>query len=163
MELLTSDMLTRALTLISRGQHERAQTLLVETRTILRGLGKGGLPPVPPSPQPGTPVEGSSSRSVTPVTLESSFMPANGIDTETVSALDAELEAALEWVNHPAVFARDSRKAILQAIGIISCQRAITFRTACESLWAGRISGVKRLSEQAREWRDTEEFLMEED
>ncbi len=40
MELLTSDMLTRALTLVSRGQHDRAHTLLNETRSILKGLGK---------------------------------------------------------------------------------------------------------------------------
>ena len=129
MELLTSDMLTRALTLVSHGQHDRAQTLLIETRTILRGLGKGGLPPVPPSPQPSVPEEGSGSQGATPTSpLEASFTPANGIDPATVSALDAELEAALEWINHPAVFARDSRKAILQTIGVISCQRAITFR-----------------------------------
>ncbi|KAJ4166914.1 hypothetical protein NW765_008840 [Fusarium oxysporum] len=51
MELLTSDMLTRALTLVSRGQHDRAHTLLNETRSILKGLGKGGLPPHPPSKQ----------------------------------------------------------------------------------------------------------------
>ena len=47
MELLTSDMLTRALTLVSRGQHDRAHHLLKETRSILKGLGKGGLPPIP--------------------------------------------------------------------------------------------------------------------
>ena len=131
MELLTSDMLTRALTLVSRGQHERAQTLLVETRTILRGLGKGGLPPIPPSssPQTNTPTEGNGSRTVTPTPpLETNFTPAGGIDPTTVAALDAELEAALEWINHPAVFARDSRKTILQTIGVISCQRAFTFR-----------------------------------
>jgi len=36
-------------------------------------------------------------------------------------------------------------------------------RTACESLYAERVAGVKRLSIQAREWRDTEDSLMEED
>ena len=131
MELLTSDMLTRALTLVSRGQHDRAQTLLVETRTILRGLGKGGLPPIPPPPQPGagTSGDGSETPIATPTSaLANSLTPATGIDTTTVAALDAELETALEWINHPAVFARDSRKAILQTIGVISCQRAHTFR-----------------------------------
>jgi hypothetical protein len=52
------------------------------------------------------------------------------------------------------VFGRDSRKAVLQAIGVISSQRAFTFRTPIESLWAGRISGVKRLTEKSREWRE---------
>lgn len=189
MELLTSDMLTRALTLVSRGQHDRAHTLLNETRSILKGLGKGGLPPVPPSkslpstPHPGN--DGSSAsgtpdrrRSPSPNSAASSSgnnMPGSalgpppplgrtrstdglalgaGIDATTVSALDAELESSLEWINHPAVFGRDSRKAVLQAIGVISSQRAFTSRSPVESLWANRISGIKRLAERSREWRE---------
>ena len=135
MELLTSDMLTRALTLVSKGRHDGAQTLLMETRTILRGLGKGGLPPIPPpSPQPNTPVDGGSGAATPTQGFENSFSTASGIDSTTVAALDAELEAALEWINHPAVFARDSRKAILQTIGVISCQRGITFRYVFSSV-----------------------------
>lgn len=181
MELLTSDMLTRALTLVSRGQHERAHHLLKETRSILKGLGKGGLPPLPPpghrrndalsttgSTDQSSPTtennsggRGSSSsnsehRPRTPSPpAENPFTPAAGIDARTMHALDAELESSLEWINHPAVFGRDSRKAVLQAIGIISSQRAYTFRTPSEALWAERISGVKRLSERSREWRET--------
>lgn len=191
MELLTSDMLTRALTLVSRGQHDRAHTLLNETRSILKGLGKGGLPPVPQSSsksQPSTPhpgAEGSPSVVGTPDRKNSpsptltnqglgpGFPPpllprtrsndglgmggvggSSGIDANTVAALDAELESSLEWINHPAVFGRDSRKAVLQAIGVISSQRAFTFRTPIESLWAGRIAGVKKLTERSREWRE---------
>lgn len=192
MELLTSDMLTRALTLVSRGQHDRAHTLLNETRSILKGLGKGGLPPVPPMPagksQPSTPhpstdgsptVAGTPDRKRTPSptstgassalngSLPTPGLPRTrsndgigignvgtsvGIDALTVAALDAELESSLEWINHPAVFGRDSRKAVLQAIGVISSQRAFTFRTPVESLWAGRIRGVKRLVERSREF-----------
>ena len=77
-----------------------------------------------------------------------------GIDASTVAALDAELESSLEWINHPAVFGRDSRKAVLQAIGVISSQRAFTFRSAIESLWAGRVSGIRRLADKSREWRE---------
>lgn len=77
-----------------------------------------------------------------------------GIDASTVAALDAELESSLEWISHPAVFGRDSRKAVLQAIGVISSQRAFTFRTPIESIWSGRVGGVKRLTERSREWRD---------
>ena len=144
MELLTSDMLTRALTLVSRGQHERAQHLLNETRSILKGLGKGGLPPIPPTP--------STMKSPNQSSITTNSSP--GIDPTTVSALDAELEASLEWINHPAVFGRDSRKAVLQAIGVISSQRGYTFRTPVESIWAGRVGGVKRLTERSREWRE---------
>lgn len=197
MELLTSDMLTRALTLVSRGQHERAHTLLNETRSILKGLGKGGLPPVPPAanksgpstPHPSSNDASSPNPSGTPDRKRSPSPPtastpggngngngngnsgygvqqlptsrsndglglSSGIDANTVSALDHELESSLEWINHPAVFGRDSRKAVLQAIGVISSQRAFTFRTPVEGLWAGRVGGVKRLTEKSREWRE---------
>ena len=174
MELLTSDMLTRALTLVSRGQHERAAHLLHETRTILKGLGKGGLPPIPqpgakPPSAPNSVVGGNNSPSTqTPERQPSphpdnTMTPAAGIDATTMSALDTELESSLEWINHPAVFGRDSRKAVLQAIGVISSQRGYTFRTPSESLWAGRISGVKRLTSRSREWREAADAaLMEE-
>ena len=191
MELLTSDMLTRALTLVSRGQHERAHHLLHETRSILKGLGKGGLPPLPPPPKgnlppppPGAPKDGSHDppssnssaksgeaplsehrRTPSPAHPDSSnlFTPATGIDATTMAALDAELESSLEWISHPAVFGRDSRKAVLQAIGVISSQRAYTFRSPSEALWAGRIPGVRRLAEKSREWREGgDESLMEE-
>ena len=77
---------------------------------------------------------------------------------------DDDLETALEWINHPAVFGRDSRKAVLQAIGVISSQRGYTFRTPSESLWAERITGIKRLSERSRDWREAGDgqALMEE-
>ncbi|TKA74713.1 hypothetical protein B0A49_02412 [Cryomyces minteri] len=181
MEILTSDMLTRALTLVSRGQHDRAHHLLSETRSILKGLSKGGLPPLPPPPAsrlPPTPTSGGTRcssppadslferpRSPSPHRAEilSPFTPAAGIDPAIMTALDAVLDSALEWINHPAVFGRDSRKAVLQAIGVISSQRGYTFRTHSESLWAGRIAGVKRLTERSREWREAgDESLMEE-
>jgi hypothetical protein len=196
MELLTSDMLTRAVTLVSRGQHERAHHLLSETRSILKGLGKGGLPPLPPpggapplppppSRSPGappTPASASGEKStVSPTSPEAPDRKSNSsppgqsndrnplsnpasVDTRATAALDAELESALEWINHPAVFSRDSRKAVLQAIGVISSQRAYTFRTPAETLWAERIGGVKILAEKSREWRELgdEAALMEE-
>ena len=186
MELLTSDMLTRALTLVSRGQHDRAHHLLKETRTILKGLGKGGLPPLPsasskapsitsapPSVQ-GEAINGNDTVEVTLPERPTSPTSVNdgnqigapmapSIDAITLNSLDTELEASLEWINHPAVFGRDSRKAVLQAIGVIASQRGYTFRSPAESLWAGRIGGIKRLTKYSREWRDAgDESLMEE-
>ncbi|KKY20101.1 putative von willebrand and ring finger domain protein [Phaeomoniella chlamydospora] len=201
MELLTSDMLTRALTLVSRGQHERAHHLLHETRTILKGLGKGGLPPVPPMgglkpslsgqplnggfPSPHTNGNTSPVRATTPtqsLSPSSALNPPSpnqsshssnsanhpppptgpppsafsspGVDLATMAALDADIEASLEWINHPAVFSRDSRKAVLQAIGVISSQRGYTFRTPSEALWAERIPGIRKVTERGRQWRD---------
>lgn len=170
MELLTSDMLSRALTLVARGQHERAHHLLNETRTILKGLGKGGLPPLPPGAthhpvnkrhtppgRSGGSRAGSpdQTRDRSPHSDVSTPIPrTTGIDHTVMNALDADIETGLEWINHPAVFSRDARKAVLQAIGVISSQRGYTFRTASESIWAERIPGIKRLTEQSREWRE---------
>lgn len=170
MELLASDMLTRALTLVSRGQHDRAQHLLSETRSILKGLGKGGLPPLPPAAAGKSSGTGFSSPTDTPNSSSprSSNFPENSsggsetatitpvaaVDQHVMSALDADLESALEWINHPAVFGRDSRKAVLQGIGVISSQRAFTYRTPSESLWSERVAGVKRLTERSKDWRD---------
>lgn len=152
MELLTSDMLTRALTLVSRGQHDRAMHLLNETRSILKGLGKGGLPPLPPS-RDDTPT--SSSPKSSTFESETTMTPSSAVDPSTMTALNADLESSLEWINHPAVFSRDSRKAVLQSIGVISSQRAYTFRTASEAHWANRVAGVRRLTEKSRDWRET--------
>ncbi|CAI7677166.1 unnamed protein product [Penicillium pancosmium] len=171
MELLTSDMLTRALTLVSRGQHDRGQHLLNETRSILKGLGKGGLPPLPPgAPRSGTSDSGSrtdtpNSASPTPsssfaeshassVSDANTITPSSSVDAQTMVALNADLDSALEWINHPAVFSRDSRKAVLQSIGVISSQRAYTYRTPSEGHWAQRISGVRRLTDKSKDWRE---------
>ncbi|EZF25970.1 hypothetical protein H112_01786 [Trichophyton rubrum D6] len=188
MELLTSDMLMRSLTLVTRGQHDRAHHLLTETRSILKGLGKGGLPPLPPgaipTPNPRatlTPTLTPASEAHSPGNYSPHFpdaldcrasshspeaptiTPVAAVDSAIISALDADLEAALKWITHPAVFSRDSRKAVLQAIGVISSQRGYTFRTPSESLWAERIPGVKRLTEKSREWREVgDESLAEE-
>nr|OQO29267.1 hypothetical protein B0A51_07512 [Rachicladosporium sp. CCFEE 5018] len=191
MELLTSDMLARALTLVSRGQHDRAQHLLAETRSILKGLGKGGLPPLPPpsAALPPTPkigeAKGSPTDSSHPSTImspttphmpngrrtpsppraldNSPFSPAAGIDHQTMAALDHELESSLEWIPHPAIFGRDARKAVLQSIGVISSQRGYTFRTDMEGLWAGRIRGVRRLAERSKYWREGGREVLEEE
>ncbi|ERF74917.1 hypothetical protein EPUS_05125 [Endocarpon pusillum Z07020] len=165
MELLASDMLSRALTLVSRGQHERAHHLLHETRTILKGLAKGGLPPIPTStarpPNPPNSANGASSpphsstpeRQPSPHSETSTIGPGHGVDVSIMAALDGDIESSLEWISHPAVFSRDSRKAVLQSIGVISSQRGYTFRTPAEALWADRIPGIKRMTERAKDWR----------
>ncbi|KAH2194353.1 hypothetical protein KXW59_006158, partial [Aspergillus fumigatus] len=45
--------------------------------------------------------------------------------------------------------------AVLQAIGVISSQRAYTYRTPSEAHWAQRVEGIRRLTERSKEWRET--------
>lgn len=90
-------------------------------------------------------------------------MSGSGIDPVVMNALDADIMAALEWISHPAVFGRDSRKAVLQAIGVIATQRGYTFRNAAEGIWAERIVGIKRLVEAARVWRDDSDDVVVEE
>ncbi|QIX00830.1 hypothetical protein AMS68_006347 [Peltaster fructicola] len=169
MELLTSDMLTRALTLTARNQHDRAKHLLTETRSILQGLGKGSLPPLPPTPgsrkadSPETPSSAAASvplpasnrRTPTPPQTENtSFASGAGIDQGIISALDHDLDNSLEYIAHSQVFNRDSRKSVLQAIGVISTQRGFTYRSPAEAMWANRIPGVQRLLTKSQQWRE---------
>jgi len=167
---------------------------LTETRTILKGLGKGSLPPLPNPPLirstntpsgsiaptsptstvgPANPLVGDIEKSehrtpsppqslppISPAAVSSitgpsgTFPQSSSIDSRTVTALETELDSSLEWIAHPAQFSRDSRKAVLQAIGVISSQRAYTFRTPIESLWAERIEGIKKMADRARDWRE---------
>lgn len=177
MELLTSDMLTKALQLHAHGLHDKVPGLLQQTRSILKGYGKAGqppplgsLPPLPPSragsrPPPTSPPNASfsslsseSTEKSPNITVPTSPHPLAspsmvGVDHEMVSALDSELEAALEWITHATVFARDARKAALQAIDSIISQRAYTTRTPLETIWANRISGIRDMAAKSRDWR----------
>lgn len=172
MELLTSDMLTRSLTLVSRGAPDRAEHLLNETRSILKGLGKGSLPPLPPGAPKPSGNSDSGSRGETPTSSSprssnygeghsqaasdtATITPVAAVDPNAMIALDRDLQASMEWINHSAVFSRDSRKAVLQSIGVISSQRAYTFRTPSEAHWAQRVAGVRQLTERSKDWRET--------
>jgi hypothetical protein len=177
LELLTSDMLMRALALVDQDQSARATHLLSETRTILQELGKanlsslptpppsGALPPTPRTPEknspllaplstPSSPNRGFSSRpSSSSRTQESTSLGNVSFDPAMMAILDAELNSNLEWIAHPDIFARDPRKAILQAIGVISTQRGFTLRTPAEAFYAARISSVQHALEQSRAWQ----------
>lgn len=168
MELLTSDMLSRALAFMEQDQFGHAEHLLRETQSILKGLAKGGLPPLPgpqrkvkksPSQQHVSPTSPDLTRASTPYNtarpssaVGSSALTPAFVDPVLVHALDAELQQALEWLDHPTIFERDSRKAILQAIGVISSQQAFTFRSAVEALWADRIPSIKASVDTSKSW-----------
>ncbi|KAI5300845.1 hypothetical protein KEM55_004514 [Ascosphaera atra] len=198
MELLTSDMLSRALTLATRGQTDNAHTLLTQTQTILKGLGKGGLPQRPTqssmhhssttngtsknadvrnstATQDSTVSSGSDGLSVASGAVTgrpsgsdysasgTNSMMSVSVDSTILNALDRELEVALEWMGHPVMFNRDSRKSTFQAIGVISSQRAFTYRTPVERLFAERIEGVRRLMELSELWRSNGEVTLAEE
>jgi hypothetical protein len=177
LELLASDMLTRALALVDQGQSARATHLLSETRTILQELGKAkisslptpppssALPPTPRTPNknspvlaplsvPSSPDRGAPSRPASSSrTQESTSLSNVSFDPAMMAILDAELNSNLEWITHPDIFARDPRKAILQSIGVISTQRGFTSRTPVEAFYAARISSVQHALEQSRAWQ----------
>lgn len=73
------------------------------------------------------------------------------------AALDAVLSAGLVEIIHPSVFLQDHRKAVLQAIGVISSQRGYSDRSAIEAMWAQRIEGTVTMLEASRHWRETRE------
>jgi len=115
-ELLTADMLAKALTLAARQENEAAHRLLAETRTILSGMTRGALP-TPPAP--------TKDGNIDP----GSLMPtANVVNTSIMSALESDLTAAAEWISHGTLFQRDFRKQILQQEQIIRTQRSFSFR-----------------------------------
>jgi len=70
------------------------------------------------------------------------------------AALDAVLTAALEAILQPNVFLGDHKKAVVQAIGVISSQRAYTDRTEIEECYAGRVEGTRAWLERSKGWRE---------
>jgi hypothetical protein len=115
-ELLTADMLARALVLAARQENDAAHRLLTETRSILSGMTRGALP-TPPAPDQNGNIDTGSS------------MPtANGINASIMSALESDLTSAAEWISHGTLFQRDFRKQILQQEQVIRTQRAFSFR-----------------------------------
>ena len=64
---------------------------------------------------------------------------------------------------HPVVFGRDSRKAVLEKIGVISSQRAYTARTPLETIYAHKVPGIRALLDESRNWPEAvDEALPEE-
>jgi hypothetical protein len=115
-ELLTADMLSRALALAGRQENEAAHRLLTETRTILSGMTRGALP-TPPAGKDG---------GIDPLSFP--LPNANVMGASVMGALEADLMAATEWISHGTLFQRDFRKQILQQEQIIRTQRAYSYR-----------------------------------
>lgn len=180
MELLTSEQLTIALRLIAKGRYDEAHRHLAQTRDIIRRYDSGAFDFIAPStstndapkptptsrlPQPIKPQAGDlrpTSLPNAPISerRKPSYPPApSQILSPAMAALESVLTAALDEIIHPNVFLQDQRKAVLQAIGVISSQRAFTYRTEVEALWAQRISGTNKLLEASAAWREVREEM----
>ena len=140
-ELLTTDMLRRALALTSRGQDATAQRLLEETRTILHSLVQGGV-----SSRPQCGEEGRKTQ--VPETKQT----VSRLDARLGEALAAEITACLDGMHDPSMFVHHTRKAVLQTVDVLTSQRAFTFRSAVEAMLAGRVDGVGALVDGSRQW-----------
>ncbi|OLL24650.1 ABC1 family protein, mitochondrial [Neolecta irregularis DAH-3] len=151
-ELLASDMLARAIGLVDRQKYGPAQRLLNETRSILQGMARGSL--LNPSvhrqgSSPPSDLSGGNAGHVFPVP------PTNvplSWDSEIFASLDDDLSLACESIKQPAHFKRDGLKQAIQQMQVILCQRAWTFRTPTEAMWANRVESIRILVESAREW-----------
>jgi hypothetical protein len=143
---------------------------------------KGKLPPIPSTrsaPPPNSappalhPADGNiiplhpahreRSRSRSPMPSQSRSIPETKLVPEELSptmlALDEVLTDALDELVQPGVFAQDHKKAILQAVGVITTQRAYTDRTDIEAHWASRIDGTMRMLKASANWRQAREEL----
>lgn len=100
MELLTSDMITRALVLVSRKNHQQAQKILVETRRILHTVVQNIGSTLPPGGSVGTSTAVGRNRKET---LQLTAMRA-------LQAMMADMQLLSEALeDNPEVFAHDQR------------------------------------------------------
>ena len=182
MELLTSEQLMIGLRLIGRGRYDEAHHHLTQTRDIIRRFSSGAFDSPPPAksstvnkPTPSSRLPRSAAIASVEVRPPSptGTLPAQSETSERRSldaaavpelspvmvALELTLGAALQDIIHPNVFLQDQRKAVLQAIGVISSQRAFTYRTELETLWARRIAGTKKMIDASSAWRELQEEM----
>jgi len=169
MELLASEQLTIALRLIGKGRYDEAHRHLAQTRDIIRRFDSGGFTPpfTPNATMPSKslrsgyssqqPTTASEQAKTTTAASRASDPPALVTLSPVMAALEHALSTALEEIIHPNVFLQDQRKLVLQTIGVISSQRAFTFRTEIEGLWAQRIAGTKKLLDASSAWRELQE------
>ena len=139
-ELLTADMLRRALVLNSRGQNPVAQRLLEEGKTILQSLVQGNLSSIPRYDEEGRGTQ-----------VLDSAQTLSRLDASVGEALRTEVTACLEGLDDSTSFVHDTRKAVLQTIDVLTSQRAFTFRSAIEAMLAGRVDRIRGMVERSRQ------------
>ncbi|KAK9465499.1 hypothetical protein V1512DRAFT_265617 [Lipomyces arxii] len=137
-ELLAAETLQRAVVLVENGKIGHAGELIRRTQKILQGLAMGVLP-LPPEPKSGG--------------KQGSKGAIGGIDSTLSKALNSELQHALSKLNADnEMFLRDTKKRILQMVGITLSQRSCTTRSAIEAYFADKVKNVRTLVEIQQEW-----------
>ena len=139
-ELLTADMLRRALVLNSRGQNPVAQRLLEEGKAILQSLVQGNMSRMPQYDE----------EDRTPLVLDKA-QTLSRLDASIGQALRTEVTACLEGLDDSTSFVLDTRKAVLQTVDVLTSQRAFTFRSAVEAMLAGRVDRIRAMVERSRQ------------
>lgn len=133
LELVCADMMEKSIQWAEDGLHEPAARILTETRAALRPFADQDL--ASHSPAVASPL----------VEVRTSDPLYNFL-----SAVDVEICTAVEWLHHPSIFHRDTRKRLLQLIRILRTQCACSHRTPLESLFSESIVGVEIRIEEAQ-------------
>lgn len=125
MELLTSDMITRALVLVSRKNHQQAQKILVETRRILHTVVQNIGSTLPGGGSISVSGGGRNRKEI----LQFTAMRA-------LQAMMADMQLLSEALeDNPEVFAHDQRNFGAQQAMVLRDQKSWSNRSAIERLF----------------------------
>jgi len=124
MELLASDMITRALVLTSRKNHSQAQKILTETRRILHTVLQNVTQSLPLPPANGSLV-GRNRKEILQLAA-----------VRALQAMMVDMQALLEALDeNPDAFAHDQRNFGAQQAMVLRDQRSWSGRSAIEKLF----------------------------
>lgn len=125
MELLTSDMITRALVLVSRKNHQQAQKILVETRRILHTVVQNIASTLPGGGNVNTSAVGRNRKEILQLTA-----------MRALQAMMADMQLLSEALeDNPEVFAHDQRNFGAQQAMVLRDQKSWSNRSAIERLF----------------------------
>lgn len=125
MELLTSDMITRALVLVSRKNHQQAQKILVETRRILHTVVQNIASTLPGGGNVNPSAVGRNRKEILQLT-----------SMRALQAMMADMQLLSEALeDNPEVFAHDQRNFGAQQAMVLRDQKSWSNRSAIERLF----------------------------
>jgi len=126
MELLTSDMITRALVLVSRKNHQQAQKIIVEKRRILHTVVQNIASTLP----------GSGSVNASTVVGRNRKEILQFTSMRALQAMMADMQLLSEALeDNPEVFAHDQRNFGAQQAMVLRDQKSWSNRSAIERLF----------------------------